>query len=117
MKQTPKQKRPKTLNNHTNKCPLIAAFLASNILLGCATAKLSNRTVSSVLEKENVLIRKLKEERSQLQVVDAVQKDETLKLAEAHLFMALDELAKANSKVQSTFPNSSTEGENANAKR
>lgn len=117
MKQTPKQKRPKILNIQTTKYPIIAAILASNILLGCATTKLSNRTVSSVLEKENVLIRKLKEERSQPQVVDAVQKDETLKLAEAHLLMALDELAKANSKLQSTFLNSTTEGENTNAKR
>lgn len=114
MKQTTNNKRTKTLKIQTLKIPLIIASLISSFLLGCATAKQNNRTVSTVLEKESVLIQKLKEERLQPQIADAVKKDEGLRLAEKHLLMALDELAKANEKVQSTFLKVPTEGGNTN---
>lgn len=114
MKQNQNQKRTKNLNKQYLKYPAIATALISSFLLGCATATQNNRAVSNILTKENVLIQKLKEQRSQPEITKAIENSEPLKAAEAHLLMALEELHKANENIQSTFLIQTKKGEATN---
>ena len=114
MKQIKTKKRTKTLATSSFLFPLTCTFLISNLLLGCATAGQHDRTVSIILDKENILIQKIKIERAKPELIATVQKDRNLSDAEAHLLMALDELSKANAKVQTVLLNQPNTGEKKN---
>ena len=103
MKQIKTKKRTKTLTTKPLHSSFIFTCLISNLLLGCATAGQHDRTVSTILDKETVLIQKIKEERMQPDLIASIKQDRSLSEAEAHLLLALDELASANAKVQSVF--------------
>lgn len=80
---------------------LTAAALTTQVLLtGCASINRKEETIDSILAKENTLIEKVKLERAQPEVSNGVSRDESLKKAEAHLSLALDELLKANEVIQ-----------------
>ena len=114
MKQTKTQPRLKNLIPKTLTISISTAALLSSFLLGCATARQHDRTVSTVLEKESVLIQKLQEERAQANVVQPIKKNKALSDAEVHLLLALEELAKANEQMRTVFLNSNPEGGNSN---
>lgn len=69
------------------------------LLIGCASTNRRDDSIDAILAKENALIAKVKLERVQPEVTDAIAKSDSLKKAEAHLNMALDELIQANEVV------------------
>jgi hypothetical protein len=79
---------------------IITAGLTLQVLLtGCASIDRKEETVHEILTKENVLLQKVKLERAQPEVSQAVLQSESLKKAEAHLALAIDEIIKANEVV------------------
>lgn len=79
---------------------LITTAMTIQILLtGCASIDRKDDSIDAILAKENALIEKVKLERAQPEVIEDVSKSDTLKKAEAHLNLALDELIKANEVV------------------
>jgi hypothetical protein len=79
---------------------LITASLTLQVLLtGCASIDRKEETIDEILTKENVLLQKVKLERAQPAVSQAVLQSDSLKKAEAHLTLALDEIIKANEVV------------------
>ncbi len=107
-KQTNQRRKMKQTNfrNGTNwlfkrLLPLIATagFTSQILLTGCASVDRREETVEEILTKESVLLQKVKLERAQPEVSDAVLQSESLKKAEAHLSLALDEIIKANEVV------------------
>lgn len=80
---------------------LTAAALTTQFLLtGCASVNRKEETIDSILSKESALIEKLKLERAQPEVSQGVSQNDSVKKAEAHLSLALDELLKANEVIQ-----------------
>lgn len=77
----------------------IYIFAFSHLLTGCASIDRKEETVHEILTKENVLLQKVKLERAQPEVSQAVLQSESLKKAEAHLALAIDEIIKANEVV------------------
>jgi hypothetical protein len=106
---TPKQREKmeqQKFNTSTNQLLkrtipiLITASMTIQILLtGCASINRKEDSIDAILAKENVLIEKVKLERAQPEVIEAVSKSDCLKKAEAHLNLALEELLKANEVV------------------
>jgi hypothetical protein len=106
---TPKQREKmeqQKFNTSTNQLLkrtipiLITASMTIQILLtGCASINRKEDSIDAILAKENALIEKVKLERAQPEVIEAVSKSDCLKKAEAHLNLALDELMKANEVV------------------
>lgn len=95
-----------TFNNGTNDIlkrllPLLITFgLTTQVLLtGCASVDRKEETIGEILTKESVLLQKVKLERAQPEVSDAVLQSDSLKKAEAHLSLALDEIIRANEVV------------------
>ena len=78
----------------------IAGLTAQLLLTGCASVNRKEETIDSILAKESTLIEKVKIERAQPEVSQAISQNEDLKKAEAHLVLALDELLKANEVIQ-----------------
>jgi hypothetical protein len=79
---------------------LITTAMTIQILLtGCASINRKEESIDSILSRENALIEKVKMERAQPEVTEAVSQSESLKRAEVHLSLALDELIKANEVV------------------
>jgi len=119
-------KRPK-LTNETNKgknmnkpkfsnstrklliqLPLIILMLALTLqmlLTGCASYPHRDDSIHTVLAKENELIEKIKAERSEESLRQAIAQNELLKKAEAHLLMGLDEILNANKVVTTKIMN------------
>lgn len=99
-------KQPKFLYNTDRflkrAIPLLttAALTTQILLTGCASINRKEETIDSILAKENTLIEKVKLERAQPDVAQGVSQNESLKKAEAHLALALDELLKANEVIQ-----------------
>lgn len=98
--------KPK-FNNNTryflNQLPFLILMLALTIqvfLTGCASINRKEESVQTILQKENQLIEKLKAERGQPEIVQAVSTNEALKKAEAHLILGLDEMLKANEVIK-----------------
>lgn len=80
---------------------LITASLTIQVLLtGCASVNRKEETIDTILAKESALIEKVKLERAQPEVIQGVSQSESLKKAEAHLSLALDELLRANEVIQ-----------------
>lgn len=85
---------------------LITTAMTIQVLLtGCASINRKDETIDTILAKENALIEKVKLERAQPEVIDAISKSDSLKKAEAHLGMALDELLNANKVVSKKLIN------------
>ena len=79
---------------------LILGTMTLQILLtGCASINRKEETIDSILVRENVLIEKVKAERAQPEISQALASSEALKKAEGHLLMALDEIVRANEVV------------------
>ena len=79
---------------------LITIALTIQVLLaGCASINRRDDSIDAILAKESALIEKVKLERAQPEVIEAISKSDSLKKAEAHLGMALEELLKANEVV------------------
>ena len=78
-------------------------LVISMCLAACANIQTKEEYIHAILEKENVLIEKLKTERAQPEVNEAVSKNENLKNAETHLSLALEELKGANDAIKSTI--------------
>lgn len=79
---------------------LTTTALAGQMLItGCASVNRKEESISIILVKENELIEKLKAERAQPEIVEAVSRNESLKKAEAHLSMSLEELLHANKTI------------------
>jgi hypothetical protein len=119
-------KRPK-LTNETNKgknmnkpkfsnstrklltqLPLIILMLALTLqmlLTGCASSPHRDNSIHAILAKENELIEKIKAERSEEDLQRAIEQNELLKKAEAHLLMSLDEILNANKVVTTKIMN------------
>ncbi|MGE3341785.1 MAG: hypothetical protein AB7J46_07940 [Candidatus Altimarinota bacterium] len=98
--------KPK-FNNNTryflNQLPFLILMLALTLqvfLTGCASINRKEESVQTILQKENLLIEKLKIERGQPEIVQAVSTNEALKKAEAHLILGFDEMLKANEVIK-----------------
>lgn len=92
--------------------PLILLAMTSQVLLaGCASVNHREDSIESILKKENALIEKLRLERAQPEVSEAVLKSDSLKKAEAHLSTSLDELFRANEIIMSKILKQSNEEE------
>lgn len=92
--------------------PLILLTMTSQVLLaGCASVNHREDSIESILKKENALIEKLRFERAQPDVSEAVLKSDSLKKAEAHLSTSLDELFRANEVIMSKILKQSNQEE------
>lgn len=98
----------KGFSNDTNRffhsirsTTLLIALTAQFLLAGCASVETKDDSVRAILQKENALIERLQAERSQPEIERGVSENESLKKAEAHLSLALDELLNANKVIQS----------------
>lgn len=78
---------------------IIGGISSTNFLTGCASTNRRDDAIVTILEKENVLIEKVKAERAQPEIVAAISANAVLQKAEAHLSTSLDEIKKANDKV------------------
>lgn len=103
--------KPK-FSNSTRKLliqlPLIILMLALTLqmlLTGCASSPHRDNSIHTVLAKENELIEKIKAERSDENLRQAIEQNELLKKAEAHLLMSLDEILNANKVVTTKIMN------------
>ena len=103
--------KPK-FSNSTRKLliqiPLIILMLALTLqilLAGCASSSHRDSSIHEVLAKENELIEKIKVERSEESLRQAIEQNELLKKAEAHLLMSLDEILNANKVVTTKIMN------------
>ncbi len=68
-------------------------------LTGCASVNQKEESIEAILEKENTLIEKIKLERAQPKVVEALAANESLQKAEVHLLLSLEEMIKANETI------------------
>jgi hypothetical protein len=94
-------------NNGTSdflkRLPLLLILLTSTTpawLTACASIDRKEESIDTILEKENVLIEKLQAEREQPEIAQAISENESLKKAEAHLALGLEELANANKTIK-----------------
>ena len=76
------------------------SILMIQLVSGCSSVSPRHQKVSDVLERQNALIGKIKEERTSEEIATKVATDPTLAPAEARLNHALDELAESNLVVQ-----------------
>lgn len=79
---------------------LMLVFALQISLTGCASINRKEESVHAILQKENVLIKNLKAERAQPEIVQAISENEALKKAETHLNLSLDEMLKANEVIK-----------------
>lgn len=107
-----KNMNKRKFSNSTRKLliqlPLIVLMLALTLqmlLTGCASSPHRDNSIHAVLAKENDLIEKLKVERSDENLRQAIEQNELLKKAEAHLLMSLDEILNANKVVTTKIIN------------
>lgn len=85
---------------------LMLALTLQMLLTGCASSPHRDNSIHAVLAKENELIKKIKAERSEESLRQAIEQNEILKKAEAHLLMGLDEILNANKVVTTKIMNS-----------
>ena len=97
-----------TTNNGTisifKRLPLLLLLMTSISPIwftACASINRKDDSIHGILEKENVLIEKLQAERSQSEIAQAISENDSLKKAEAHLTLGLEELKNANKTIQS----------------
>ena len=83
------------LKHPTGTC-LILALCTQTLITGCASFDRKEESIETILQKENVLIEKVKAERASAEVQHGVSQSESLKKAESHLIMALDGISRAN---------------------
>lgn len=86
------------------RLPLLIILLSSISPIwftACASVNRKDDSIHAILEKENVLLEKLQAERAQPEVAQAISENESLKKAEAHLALGLEELMSANKAIQS----------------
>ena len=69
-------------------------------LSGCASNYRKDESIHTILQKENALIEKIKMERAQPEITQAVEASDALKKAETHLNLSLDEMLKANEAIR-----------------
>ena len=70
------------------------------LFTACASVSHRDKSIHSILQKENELIEKLQAERTQPEIVRAVSNSEDLRRAEAHLALVLEELLSANETIK-----------------
>jgi hypothetical protein len=90
----------------------ITALAGQTILTGCASINQKEESIDAILAKQNVLIEKVKIERAQPEVSEKVSTDESLKKAEMHLLLSLDEIVKANETIKTRIINENRKDEN-----
>lgn len=101
-----KMHKPKNRNeahDFIKRLPLLLILTASTTplwLTACASINRKENSIHSILEKENALIEKLQAQRKQPEVAQAVSENESLKKAEAHLTLSLEELKEANETIK-----------------
>ncbi len=79
----------------------LIAFAINLLLTGCASINRREESIESILQKENQLIEKIKAERAQPEVQQAISENDHLKRSEVHLSLGLDEIMKANEVIRS----------------
>lgn len=96
-----------TQNFNTNellkRAPMLLTMLVLTTptwLTACASINRREESVHTILQKENALIERLQAERAQPEIAQAVSENESLKKAEAHLALSLEELKEANETVK-----------------
>lgn len=97
---------PKTTNDthdFIKRLPLLLILITSTTplwLTACASINRKEDSIQTILEKENALIEKLQAQRTQPEITQAVSENESLKKAEAHLALSLEELKEANETIK-----------------
>jgi len=81
------------------------ALTLQMLLTGCASSPHRDDSIQAVLTKENELIEKIKAERSEESLRQAIEQNELLKKAEAHLLLSLEEILNANKVVTTKIMN------------
>lgn len=102
--------KQKTTKASTNKIlkrlPLLLTLTALTIptwLTACASINRKEEKIYAILQKENALIEKLQAERAQPEIAQALSENESLKKAEMHLALSLEELKEANKTIKTKF--------------
>lgn len=78
----------------------LTAFALNLLLTGCASINRKDESIETILQKENQLIEKIKAERAQPEVQQAVSQNKHLKKSELHLTLGLNEIIKANEVIR-----------------
>jgi len=94
-----KQQNKSNATEFFKRVPLLLILTAMTIptwLSACASIDRKEESIHSILEKENELIEKIQVERAQPEIVQAISENESLRKAEAHLALGLEELLHAN---------------------
>ena len=81
------------------------ALTLQMLLTGCASSPHRDDSIHAILAKENELIEKIKAERSDENLRQAIEQNELLKRSEAHLLLSLDEILNANKVVSTKIMN------------
>lgn len=98
-----KQTQNLNTNELLKRAPLLLTMLALTTptwLTACASINRREESVHAILQKENALIEKLQAERAQPEIAQAVSENESLKKAETHLALSLEELKEANETIK-----------------
>ncbi|MBX3041167.1 MAG: hypothetical protein KF789_10730 [Bdellovibrionaceae bacterium] len=95
-----KQTQNLNTNELLKRIPLLLTMLALTTptwLIACASINRREESVHAILQKENALIEKLQ---AQPEIAQAVSENESLKKAETHLALSLEELKGANETIK-----------------
>ncbi len=90
-------------NEILKRLPLLltlSALTTPTWLTACASINRKDETVHAILQNESALIEKLQAERAQPEIKQVVSENESLKKAEAHLALSLEELKEANKTIK-----------------
>ncbi len=75
--------------NRITSSLILIGFTSGFLLTGCTSMNSREDSIEAILAKENTVIEKLKMERAQPEISKAVQQNDNLKKAEAHLNHAI----------------------------
>lgn len=102
------------INDNKHKAQIILLTIMT-LLSACATSGQKGSFAYTILKKETELIDKIKVERSGADFKTEIEKNESLKRAEVHLMMSLNEIQRANEIVTQKLINQNlTEVKNGN---
>lgn len=85
------------------RLPLLLMMTAATTplwLTACASINRKEDSIHAILQKENALIERLQAQRAQAEIAQAVSENESLKKAETHLALSLEELKEANEAIK-----------------
>ncbi|HEX7676324.1 MAG TPA: hypothetical protein VF412_19270 [Bdellovibrio sp.] len=80
-------------------------------MIGCATVTTNEQNLRAILTKEKALIEALKTQREGFEIIQELQKSETLMKAEQNLLISLNEILSANKVMMNKVLKDNKEGD------